>query len=572
MRLALATLNPTVGAVEPNADLIIAALDQARAARADLVITPELVVSGYPPRDLLLHEGFVEACERATERVAHAARGLVALVGSPWRADAGRAVANSVAVLRDGRVAARYDKRLLPTYDVFDETRYFAPGRAPLVIDVAGVRVGVAVCEDLWRGFDAGVSARYRAQPDPVEELVRAGATLIANPSASPFALKKTRAQREILVEHARRRRVALAAVNQVGGNDDLIFSGHSAVYVPTREGARLVGAAPGYEAGVTLVDLGAGAPGWEGPHEVEDPLLSAPPEELLWKSLTLGIRDYCRKTGFRSVVLGLSGGVDSALTACVASGALGPEHVLAVCMPSRHSSAGSLTDARALAASLGVRCVTAPIEGPHASLEGLLAPAWREVGAEATPGVTEENVQARLRGLILMAFSNKTGALPLTTGNKSELGVGYCTLYGDMNGGLAVISDLTKAQVYALARWVNANPSLTGLPRAPIPQSTLTKAPSAELRPDQTDQETLPPYDVVDEVVERYVNARQAVATIVRETGRPRDVVERLVRMIDSSEHKRRQAALGRKVSDVAFGAGRRMPIAQGWTHAARR
>ncbi len=574
MRLALMQLNPTVGDLSGNAERMLRAVDEGLSAGADLLVFPELAVCGYPPRDLLLQEGFVEECEAQCGRVAERARGMTALIGSPRRLP-GKAVANALAVARDGRVERWYDKRLLPTYDVFDEDRYFQAGDAPAVIDVRGVRVGLSICEDLWRGEDVGAEGRYAGRADPVAELVEAGAGLIVSASASPFVLGKGARQRGLLTRHVAAREVSLAAVNQVGGNDELIFDGHAAVYVPGPgpgpgrghgTEARLIAAGPGFREHMSVVDLPAERRAWGGLAVVEDPLLGAPAEQLLWEALVLGVRDYCRKVGFSRVVLGLSGGIDSAVTVCIAAAALGREVTLTVSMPSRFSSEGSRTDAQKIADALGVRMITTPIEGPHRAVEETLRPGFAELGADPAPGVAEENVQARLRGLILMAYSNKIGALLLTTGNKSELAVGYCTLYGDMNGGLAVLADVTKAQVYRLARWINANAGACGFARAPIPEAVLTKPPSAELRPNQTDQDTLPPYAVVDEVVARYVERKQSPGRIAAESGIGAATVSRLVRMIDASEFKRKQSAIGLKVTDVAFGVGRRYPIAQGW------
>ena len=560
MRLALTPINPTVGDDEGNSALCAGAIRAARDAGADLVVLPELVLTGYPPRDLLWHEGFVdEAMARATS-LASATRGVVAVVGCPWRGDGG-AIYNSLLVMRDGRIADRYDKRLLPTYDVFDEDRYFTPGSRAVVVEVAGLRVGLAICEDLWRGDDAGVSARYRDRPDPVSELFRAGAQLIVVPSASPFVLGKAQSQRDILQRHAAAHHAPVAAVNQLGANDELVFDGHAAVFAPVHNGAGLIASSEPFDSSMLLVDLPAPAPA-----PTRDPLVSAEPERLLWLALTLGVRDYVRKTGFTHVVLGLSGGIDSAVTACVAAAALGSKNVRAIGLPSRHSSRGSVEDARALADGLGLGFEIVPIEPMHHAVERTLLPHFAALGADPEPGVAEENIQARLRGLTLMAFSNKLGALLLTTGNKSELAVGYCTLYGDMNGGLAVLSDVSKTLVYRLARWINANHACCGFAAAPIPPATIDKPPSAELKPDQTDQDTLPPYGVLDEIITRYVERRQSPGRIVAETGFEPATVARIARMIDLSEYKRRQAAIGLKVTSVAFGSGRRRPIAQGW------
>jgi NAD+ synthetase len=584
MRLALAQINPTVGDIAGNAALIAKAIAAARNQGADLVVLPELCLCGYPPKDLLLQEGFVRACARAAQEIGekHTA-GITAVFGLPLPVDPhnpdaqGTGVANALLVYRDNTYIDYYDKRLLPTYDVFDEDRYFIPGDRPVVVDVPtrdgpAMRVGLSICEDLWRGEDAGFSHRYAGRTDPVAELCAAqaggkpGARLIINPSASPFVLGKGKRHRDILIKHAMQRGVYVAAVNQVGGNDELIFDGHAAVFDPQ---GRLLAAAPGFTEHVLVLDLPSPPhPLAPSPPHLPDPLLTAPDEQLLFHALTLGIRDYCRKTGFKSAVLGLSGGIDSAVCAVLAAAALGPANVLGVALPSRFSSDGSKSDAADLARRLGVPFTTIPIEPAHAAMLGSLAPTFA-AHHKATPDVTEENLQSRIRGTLLMGLSNKLGHILLTTGNKSEMAVGYATLYGDMNGGLAVLSDVTKRCVYALARWMNAHfqsLGIAGLSQPPIPDPSIAKPPSAELRPNQTDQDTLPPYDVLDEILSRYVEHRQHPSRIVRETGFDAPVVARIVRMIDVSEFKRKQAAVGLKVTGVAFGSGRRFPIAQGY------
>ncbi len=568
MRIALLPLNPTVGAVERNAALALDAL-RAHAGRADLAVLPEMFLTGYPPRDLLQQSGFVEQAMRAAEVLAEQAPpGLTALVGCPWRVGA-RGVANALLVLRDGAIERRYHKRLLPTYDVFDEDRYFVAGDQPVVVEVGGLRVGLSVCEDLWRGADAGALERYAGRPDPVEDLAALDIDLLVNPSASPFVLGKQRVQEDILRRHCRERSIAVASVNQLGGNDDLVFDGRASVYIPDAadpDGARLVGASPPFSGEPLIVDLPADRKARADLPRVANPLESTPDEALLWRALVLGTRDYCRKTGFSKVVLGVSGGIDSAVAACIAAAALGPAQVQALAMPSRYSSDHSLADAKTLCANLGVPMQTVPIEPAHAAAESMLRPGFDALALPAEHGLAEENIQSRIRGLILMAFSNKAGALAITTGNKSEMAVGYCTLYGDMNGGLAVLADVTKALVYRLAEWINANPGAAGFNSAPIPDSSIGKAPSAELRPNQTDQDSLPPYDTIDEIVERFVERKQSPVDIARESGFDADTVHRVVRLIQTSEFKRKQAAVGLKVTSVAFGAGRRFPIAQGW------
>jgi NAD+ synthetase len=575
MRLALAQINPTIGAIDANLELMLEATRQAHAAGAALVVFPELSICGYPPRDLILHEGFLDHCARAADTLASRAADLgptapAIILGLPMRAASppahGPAITNSLLVYARGSRIARYDKRLLPTYDVFDEDRYFAPGTRSVVVELPlgpgpKLRVGLSICEDLWKGQDAGFASHYDSAGDPVAELVAAGAQVIVSPSASPFVLGKGARHREILRTHATRHRLPVVSVNQVGGNDELIFDGHSAVIGPD---GSLLAAAPGFESAVTIVDLAAPVP-------CADPLASLSTDEAAYRAMVLGVRDYARKTGFRSAILGLSGGIDSAVTAAIAVAALGPANVTGVAMPGPYSSHHSKFDAYDLARRLNIACLTVPIDEPlaafRAPLDAALASLRQPALGAALPDLAEENLQSRLRGTLLMALSNRTGALVLTTGNKSELAVGYCTLYGDMNGGLAVLSDVTKELVYRLARWMNAHHEASAFAEPPIPLSTIDKAPSAELRPNQTDQDSLPPYDVLDEILRRSVELRQSPKRIIDETRFDEATVRRIVRLIDLAEYKRKQAATGLKLTSVAFGSGRRVPIAQRWT-----
>jgi len=544
MRIALAQLNPTIGDVAGNVRRILAAYERGRDEGADLVVTPELSIIGYPPKDLLLKPAFVADNLAALERIA-AEVGRTALVvgfADRSRAPRGRLLHNAVALLCEGRVVARRYKSLLPTYDVFDELRYFEPGPGVEIADLRGTRLGLSICEDIWIQDEAGPEARFY-HANPIAALVEAGADVLLNVSASPFVVGKIERRVALVRAHAVRHRRPVVYVNQVGGNDQLVFDGAS--FAMDAEG-RLLGQLKAFEEDLAVVEVPGGAP-------VAEPAPMGDVESVC-RALVLGIRDYMRKIGFRDAVLGLSGGVDSSLVAALAVEAVGPEHVVGVAMPSRYSSDHSLEDARRLAENLGIRFLEIPIDGPHRAFEEALAPAF----ADREPDVAEENIQARVRGTLLMALSNKYGYLVLSTGNKSEVGVGYCTLYGDMAGGLAVISDVPKTMVYELSRHLNARAG-----RALIPERVFTKAPSAELRPNQTDQDSLPPYDVLDAILDLYVRQERSRGEIVA-AGFDAETVARVVRLVDRNEYKRQQAAPGLKVTSRAFGFGRRMPIVQ--------
>lgn len=558
MRIALAPINPTVGDLAGNVRLIEAAVREAGAV--DLVVLPELAVCGYPPRDLLYEPGFVAACvEHANSLAKLSAGGPAIVVGCPVQDGPG--VRNALLVFQDGELTRTYHKRLLPTYDVFDEDRYFVAGDEACVIDIAGRRVGLAICEDLWMGQDAGEHWRYAGKSDPVDALVASGADVIVAPSASPFVEGKHERHLALVGGHAKRHGVWVLGVNQAGANDDLIFDGHAIAFDP--KGALRV-AGPRFGNGPTVVDLSeAGA-------SAHDPMLDAGADVALGEALALGVRDYLRKTGFDRVIIGLSGGIDSAVTCAIAAMAIGGENVLGVAMPGPYSSDHALDDARALAENMGVQLVTLPIAEPMAGFRGVLDGAFSGIGApklgEKRPDITEENLQSRLRGTAIMALSNRLGALVLTTGNKTELAVGYCTLYGDMNGALAPLADLPKLRVYELARAMNERPAAFGFETPPIPVGTIEKPPSAELAPDQRDDDTLPAYEVLDKIVELRVVQRLGIERIVAETGCDAGVVRRMCRLIAINEHKRWQYGVALKVTPVAFGPGRRMPIAQGW------
>ena len=542
MRIALAQLDPTVGDIASNTAAIARTIDQARQHGADLVVFGELSVVGYPPRDLLRKKRFVADSTAAVAELAEHCDRIAAVVGfvreNPDRT--GRPLQNAAALLADRRIRHVHVKTLLPTYDVFDETRYFEPGPTGQCIDIAGLRVGLSICEDLW---DAEALGRQLYGEDPIDRLKRDGAEIIINMAASPFHVDKSALREDLFARQARRLGVPVVYVNQVGGNDELVFDGGSCVLGAS---GRLLGRARAFDEDLLLVD-----PADESPGRCEDRPAGV---AGLSQALKLGLRDYVRKCGFSSVVLGLSGGIDSAVVATLAADALGGNNVLALAMPSRHSSDHSLTDARALADNLGIDCREIPIEMMHRAYEQALGASLAGGNAE----IADENVQARIRGNVVMAFSNALGHLPLATGNKSELSVGYCTLYGDMAGGLAPIGDVLKTDVFALARQLNAE---AGSER--IPATILAKPPSAELKPDQVDQDKLPPYDVLDAILKRYIEEDVTSDTIIA-GGVDEAVVQQVVAMVDATEYKRTQAPPTLKVTPRAFGAGRRMPIAQ--------
>ena len=540
MRIALLQINPIAGDLSGNSSLIMAAARQAQRLGADLAVTPELALMGYLPRDLLMSHGFVKrSCEmlqRMAQELADAPPVLVG-VATPNPAEMGRPLFNSAVLVANGNAGPAFHKTLLPTYDVFDEDRYFEPCREPQVLELGSRRLGISICEDLWNDRDFWQRPRYHQ--DPVTAMVEAGAEMIVNLSASPFTVGKQLLRERMLGHSARRHAIPIVYVNQVGGNDDLIFDGRSCAFDCK---GRLIARGAPFAEDVLLVGVDAAA-GSIAQDDFE-------PEAEIWQALVLGVRDYARKTGFSRVLLGLSGGIDSALTAAIAADALGTENVLGVLMPSPYSSAGSVDDSVVLARNLGIRTVTLPIAGIMKGYDEAL----REAFAGRPQDVTEENIQSRIRGNLLMALSNKFGALLLTTGNKSELSVGYCTLYGDMSGGLAVIADLPKMMVYRVARWRNQR-------HPDIPEAVLTKAPSAELRPNQTDQDTLPPYEILDEILERHVEACESEEEILAHGYDPATVA-RVLRMFRAAEFKRKQAAPGLKVTSRAFGTGWRMPI----------
>lgn len=557
MKVALAQLNLLIADLDAAATAIRSAASEAHANGAQLVIFPELVtLGGYPPRDLLDRDWLISRQWELLQALAKEVP-LPCIVGcvEPLEPGTGPGIANAIAVLDGGEIRLTYHKRLLPTYDVFDEQRYFRPGDTPCVVEIAGTRVGLTVCEDIWNeaftgsgGF--GLGLRYHQ--DPVGELAGA-CDLIVNCSASPYHLGKSPLRRRVVGSVARRARVPVLYANQVGGQDELLFDGDSGAALPD---GRWLEALPRWQAGIGYVEI---TPGEQPPiatSRIARPIAAKPDAVYadLHAALVTGIRDYCTKTRQKKVVLGLSGGIDSALVAALAVDALGADAVIGLLLPGPYSSPGSITDAEALAVALGLRHHTLPITATNSQVLSELAPLF----ANLPSGVAEENLQSRLRGLFVMATANKLGAMALTTGNKSEIATGYCTMYGDMNGGLAPLADLYKTQVWELSRWMNFSAG-----RERIPVASIDKVPSAELRPDQTDQDSLPPYPVLDRILKRYLEEGLSPARLVQ-TGEDPAIVAHVIRLVELNEFKRRQSAPGLRVSTKAFGVGRRFPLAR--------
>ena len=541
MKIALGQINPTVGDFSGNAAKIIQFALQARSAGAGLILFPELSVCGYPPRDLVDRAWFVARNRATVERIAAETPGIAVICGmvTAAEADSGKKAMNSAALLRDGRIEFIQSKMLLPTYDVFDEMRNFAPAKSQQLFNLCGKQMALTICEDAWN--DKRFWNRRLYGIDPVEELVRIGGNLVLNISASPFWLGKRELRRDMLASIARNQKVPVAMVNQVGGNDSLVFDGSSLVIAPD---GQVVAQAKSFAEDLIYFDSE------KLTGDMHSQIVGE--EASAYEALVLGTRDYVYKCGFQRAIIGLSGGIDSALTASIAVDALGSENVIGVGMPGPYSSRGSIDDARELAGNLKIRFELLSINDIYESAQLTLAPVF----AGMPPDVTEENIQSRARGLLLMSLSNKLGALVLSTGNKSELAVGYCTLYGDMVGGLAVISDVPKALVYRLSAYVNSR-------REVIPKATIEKPPSAELRPDQKDSDSLPPYDVLDAILEDYVEESLSAEQIASAHKFDLELVRRVIRMVERSEYKRQQSAPGIKISAKAFGYGRRFPIA---------
>ncbi len=556
MKIALAQINTTVGDIEGNVDKILRFAAEGKDRQAELIIFPELTITGYPPGDLLLKDSFIKANLLALDKIKNslAQLGLAAIVGfvdhNPSR---GRRLYNACALLKDGEVKVKQYKTLLPTYDVFDEDRYFQSADSYNLVELSKHKIGLTICEDAWaadamqgsyfHGVDA-INGRYFV--DHVAQVAKLKPDFIVNIAASPFAIGKHLVRENLLRQHALRWKVPLIFVNQIGGDDELIFDGRS--FVIDSEG-KTIACASAFEEDLLIIDFN------KTDYKISGSFKQAEEAKLeIYKALVLGTRDYVNKCGFSDVVLGLSGGIDSAVTASVACQALGAQHVLGLCMPSPYSSPSSITDSELLAKNLGMNIITIPINKTMQEFDLILS----EPFAGTAPDVTEENLQARLRGVLLMAFSNKFRRMLLTTGNKSELAVGYCTLYGDMCGGLAVISDLPKMRVYELANTINEEAGYDL-----IPQSIIAKAPSAELSPGQKDEDSLPPYPVLDAILQAYIEEGKTVEEIIK-VGYAPETVTKIVQMIERNEFKRRQAAPGLKLTRRAFGAGWKMPIAQ--------
>ena len=541
MKIALAQINQTVGDFQNNIEKIRLTIDHARSKNADLVVFPELAITGYPPKDFLDIPAFVDENLKALEKITRSVSGISAIIGfvDKNKRPHGKLVHNAAAFIQDKKIISIHHKSLLPTYDVFDECRYFEPAYTISPVKFMDYTLGISICEDIWNDEEFWTRPLY--EKDPIEDLVSNGADVIINISSSPFAVgKHDKIRLRMLIHDAVKYKVPFVYVNQVGGNDDLVFDGNSTVI--NAEG-KLIAQAAAFEEDLVVVDI-------ENPTVQAQPKAYAPIESV-HKALIMGLRDYVIKCCFKKVIVGLSGGIDSAVTAALAVESLGRDNVIGVLMPSQFSSRGSIDDAVKLAQNLGIIYKTIPIKDVFETYQNILKTEFKGRPFD----IAEENLQARIRGNILMALSNKYGYLVLTTGNKSELAVGYCTLYGDMSGGLALISDIPKTMVYELARYINRE-------REVIPQNSIDKPPSAELKPNQFDQDTLPPYDILDGILKAYVEDAKSIGEIIR-MGFDEKIVREVIRKVNRNEYKRRQAAPGIKVTSKAFGSGRRMPIA---------
>ena len=538
MRIAMLQLNPVVGDITGNTNRLISAL---KGVTADLIVTPEMSICGYPPRDLLLAKGFVQSCETAIQRIAQEVPDKTFIVCAPRFSAATGRVRNSAHVVQDGEYIAVCDKKLLPSYDVFDEKRYFEEGDSPCIFQLHGETIGILICEDFWRGQDANSAPTYDC--NPLQDCIDSKCDIIVSPCASPFVLGKRDGHIKYALELSKKHGMTIVVNNQVGANDDLIFDGGS--FITVEKG--VLGELPLFEIAYKMFDTASDS----------ITLLKSSPEEQCFRALVSGTRDYFVKTGHKGALLGLSGGIDSALTAVIAVSALGKAALTGVLLPSRYSSKGSIVDAEQLATRLGIATETLPIEPLHQAFERTLQNRCLQ-----TEGIVEENAQARIRGLLLMAMSNERGSLLLATGNKTELAVGYSTLYGDMDGALSVIGDIYKTDVWKMATWLNERYSKIGFTTPPIPESSITKLPSAELRPDQCDQDSLPEYDKLDSILRLHIDFELGAEEIEDELGLPYELVTQVIRMVDRAQFKRDQSAVILKTSPRAFGKGRRMPI----------
>ncbi|MEP6488659.1 NAD+ synthase [Microcoleus vaginatus GB2-A3] len=574
MKIAIAQLNPTIGDIFGNSNLILEAAKKAEVEGANLLLTPELSLIGYPPRDLLINPSFIADAGAQLLQLAQALPPELAVIAGTALPNAnavklgGKSLFNSAVLLQNGAVKQVFHKRLLPTYDVFDEDRYFEPGENSNYFSLGELKIGVTICEDLWNNEEFWGKRSYAG--DPVSDLAKLGVDLVLNLSASPYSAGKRGVRSAMLQHSVIRCGIPIIYANQVGGNDDIIFDGSS--FAVNRKGD-LIQVLASFETDFAVLEydaakqdlVGSGGIGQDARSTTDLSFHPAEGDAEIWAALVLGVRDYVRKCGFSKVVLGLSGGIDSALVAAIASCAIGPENVLGVLMPSPYSSDHSVKDALELAQNLGMAIELLPIGDLMKTYDRTLA----NLFVNTTFGIAEENIQSRIRGNLLMAISNKFGHLLLSTGNKSEMAVGYCTLYGDMNGGLAVIADVPKTRVYSLCRWLNSGGYVGAVPPCPpldkeiIPVNIISKAPSAELKPGQIDQDSLPDYDVLDDILQRLIENHESAQQIVA-AGHDEAVVKRVVKLVRQAEFKRRQAAPGLKISDRAFGTGWRMPIAK--------
>jgi len=540
MKIALAQINTKIGDFEGNFKKIVSFIDKAKQHDADLVIFPELTITGYPPRDLLDFESFVKDNIAYLDKVKDYTTDIGVICGfvDINREPYGKKYRNAAALIFNGEIISKHYKSLLPFYDVFDETRYFEPAKEVIPVTFKGKRLGITICEDVWNDKDYWTTPLY--QNNPIESLFTQGIDVILNLSASPFWLNKEKGRLDILSNIAKKYELPLVYTNQVGGNDDLLFDGASIV---VDKNGILQAQGKDFEEDLIIYDLDS--------NKGQINSVSTTEEESLLKALVIGLKDYCGKLGFKKVVLGLSGGIDSAVTAVIAAYALGKENVLGITMPSMYSSSGSVDDSEILAQNLGIDFKKIPIADYFYSYVNNIQ------NGELVMDLAEENLQARIRGNILMLHSNRYGSLLLSTGNKSELAVGYCTLYGDMAGGLSVLSDVPKVMVYKLAKFINKEKEI-------IPEDIITKPPSAELRPDQKDQDSLPPYEILDDILKLYIEENKSFEEISKKY--PENIVKDIIKKVNNNEHKRRQASLGLKVTTKAFGSGRRFPIVQGY------